>query len=254
VLSSFTRGEGDAHVVLLHGFLGSGRNLATLARDLAAAGYRVLVPDLPGHGASPPLSADPSLRELALGVLDALPADGPVCVVGHSLGGRVGIVLRSVAPQRVRRLIVLDVSPGPLRSHLGPGGVLGPLLAAPDTCAEREEMLRFLRSEGLSEPLAAWLVMNLQRGEDGGHRWRVDRAALRRLHDATRGEDLWELVRGTGRVDLCIRGGSSDFVTAADATRLQALGCVVHTLPGAGHFVHVDAPAALARGLQAALR
>src|SRR5689334_11396040 len=77
-------------LVLVHGLGGTIENWRALAPRLAAR-YRVLVPDLPGHGHSSPLpeasNVDP-LAEAVLGVADAEGIHGGVWI-GHSLGGVV---------------------------------------------------------------------------------------------------------------------------------------------------------------------
>ena len=80
----------------------------------AAAGYRVIVPDLPGYGASakPETTYDLDFFVNALsGLLDAL--DIPRCVlVGNSLGGAIALKLALDQPQRVGKLILM--APGAL--------------------------------------------------------------------------------------------------------------------------------------------
>ncbi|RPH73426.1 MAG: alpha/beta fold hydrolase, partial [Candidatus Rokuibacteriota bacterium] len=85
-------GDGPQPLALLHGFLGSGRNLATLARGLAAGApqHSVYAFDLPGHGGSPPLAADADVAAVARELLRSARARSatPWTLVGHSLGGR----------------------------------------------------------------------------------------------------------------------------------------------------------------------
>src|SRR3954471_9459347 len=66
-LSSFRIGEGDRPTILLHGFLGAGKNLRSMAQAWAQRdpSRLFLVPDLTGHGASPPLPSHPSVYTLA---------------------------------------------------------------------------------------------------------------------------------------------------------------------------------------------
>lgn len=96
----FEAGDGPA-LLLLHGFGGAAWNWAEVAPRLP--GRRLLVPDLPGHGASSPLPA-PSLA----GFADAVAAivDEPVGVVGHSLGGVVALRLAERRPDLVRGLVL----------------------------------------------------------------------------------------------------------------------------------------------------
>jgi 3-oxoadipate enol-lactonase len=88
-------------LLLLHGFGGAAWNYAELAPLLRAR--RLIVPDLPGHGGSSPLPAT-TLSGIADVVGSLL--DGPVDVVGHSMGGVVALRLAERHPTLVRRLVL----------------------------------------------------------------------------------------------------------------------------------------------------
>jgi 2-succinyl-6-hydroxy-2,4-cyclohexadiene-1-carboxylate synthase len=101
-------------VVLLHGFTGSGASWADHLEALATL-YRVIVPDLPGHGGS--TEVDPARMSvermaddlsLILNRLDAWPAD----VLGYSLGARIALRLAIAHPEAVGRLILESPSAG----------------------------------------------------------------------------------------------------------------------------------------------
>lgn len=81
-----------ASLVLLHGLGATGRVWDGLLDRLD--GWRWLVPDLPGHGASAPV-ANYSIGGLAAAVAAEVDRDRPVAVLGHSLGGAVGLALAS---------------------------------------------------------------------------------------------------------------------------------------------------------------
>lgn len=255
VLESFQLGEGEVPTVLLHGFLGSGRNLRSLAVAWSGAEprRRFLVPDLTGHGASLPMPPGADLYTLARDVVETARArgfTGPLELVGHSLGGRVSLAASLASPSDVASVMLLDIAPGPVPVDLSESGmVLNVLLQAPDTAPNRREMRAWLVDRGLSEGLADWLVMNLSSTPDGGVRWRFDRQALAELHGRVNEVDLWAAMERPGARVRCIRGGRSRYVTDADAARMEAAGCPVATLPEAGHFVHVDAPQALLQWL-----
>jgi pimeloyl-ACP methyl ester carboxylesterase len=97
----FEGGEGPP-LLLIHGFGGAAWNYEPMAPLLT--GRRLIIPDLPGHGASSPLPAAPTLAGFA-DVLASL-LEEPVDVLGHSLGGVVGLRLAERHPHLVRRLVL----------------------------------------------------------------------------------------------------------------------------------------------------
>lgn len=96
-------------IVLVHGSPGSGEVLQKLA-DLLAPQFRVIVPDLPGFGASTRDLPDYSFRvhgEYLIELLDALHIDRAQ-FVGFSMGGGVVLSIADLAPQRVAALVMLS--------------------------------------------------------------------------------------------------------------------------------------------------
>jgi esterase len=249
-LTSFSLGEGTVPTVVLHGFLGQGRNLTTLVRRWAqrAPHRRFLVPDLRGHGTSPAVDEHTSLGDLAQDVLEtaaALGPGGPADWVGHSQGGRVALAALWAEPSKVRGVTLLDIAPGPIRpGGFGSGRLLQALVAAPAQTTQRRTLREHFLGLGIDAATTDWLMMNVQAQGDT-HRWRIDRQALCRLHERLNAEDLWPAVEGgQGAKVRCIRGERSPYVTEQDVRRLREAGCEVHTVQ-AGHFVHTQALEAL---------
>ena len=119
-------GDGEP-IVLLHG-VGTNRTIWYRAAPLVAAGgnggasRRVVTPDLPGFGESPPAGAGFDLEVVADHLADGLAGaiEGPFDLLGHSLGGAVATVLAARHPELVRRLVLMapaGLTPRP--QHLG---------------------------------------------------------------------------------------------------------------------------------------
>jgi predicted alpha/beta-fold hydrolase len=100
-------------IVFLHGLLGSHTNFRTIAvRPEISHNRRVILVDMRNHGRSghheymSPLTMAADVGKL----LDDLGLDR-VSIVGHSMGGRVGMMLALRQPQRVDRVVIADVAP-----------------------------------------------------------------------------------------------------------------------------------------------
>jgi pimeloyl-ACP methyl ester carboxylesterase len=117
-----TTGQGPT-VLLLHGFPDTHQVWRKQVGVLAAAGYRVLAPDLRGYGRTdaPGGVYDYTLDKLrsdVLALLDALKIDR-VFLVGHDWGSLIGWQLATLAPQRVHRFVALSVGHPAAISHAG---------------------------------------------------------------------------------------------------------------------------------------
>jgi esterase len=247
VLAHQRIGAGPRPVILLHGLLGSARNLATLAREIAGrrGDLQVVAFDLTGHGASPALPPGADGATLAGDVLTSARALGlatPLMLVGHSLGGRVALRVAQLTPAIVAAVTLLDIAPGPLHGA-GVARVLDAVLRAPPSFASRGDARAHFEASGLGPALADWLLLNLESAGGDTYRWRIDRPALAELHAHVAREDLWPVVEGARDWVLrCVRGAASPAVSDDDARRLEAARGPVVTIAGAGHFLHTERP------------
>ncbi|WP_305045093.1 alpha/beta fold hydrolase [Geoalkalibacter sp.] len=103
-------GEGPA-LLLLHGWAQSSAVFAEVMPELARD-FRVLAPDLRGHGGSA-LGERYALEDYAADVLEMLDllGLGSLALGGWSLGGQVALRLAQSAPQRIRRLLLIGTTP-----------------------------------------------------------------------------------------------------------------------------------------------
>ena len=142
-------GPGVTTVVLLHGLTEAGTTWPDLV-DRWAEGYRIVAPDLRGHGQSPrftpqELGRAPELMlEDVLALLDAEPE--PVVLVGHSLGGNLALAAALARPDRMRALVLEDpASPGdgPAEQFVAENeAFLDSMATAADRVAQVERMSR----------------------------------------------------------------------------------------------------------------
>ena len=171
---------------------------------------------------------------------------GPAVVLGHSMGGKVGMRLALEHSELVSQLVVVDISPTKQSQGLRP--VLDAMLAIePGNYASREEVDRALGEKISDQRLRQFLLTNVERGDGGAFRWRLNLPAIdTHFEELAAAIDSNESYPGP---TLFVRGGRSDYVRDNDLDTIRRLfpSVEVATVPGAGHWVHAEAPAALVR-------
>jgi pimeloyl-ACP methyl ester carboxylesterase len=110
-MSYETRGDGEP-LVLLHGGTGIGANW-DLVFDEPPAGYRLIIPDLRGHGASTNPSGEITIQQLALDVLALLDHLGlaRASAIGMSLGAKTLLHVATLRPARLETMVLVSAAP-----------------------------------------------------------------------------------------------------------------------------------------------
>lgn len=234
-------GEGSPPFVILHGMLGSSRNWQTVGRDLAAH-RRTFALDLRNHGESP--HGDPMTYEaMVADVLAWLDARGLATadLIGHSMGGKVAMVLACRRPGRVGRLIVVDIAPKPYAwpaHRVEFAAMQGLELASLRSRAEAESRLEGAIPEW---PMRKFLVSSLER-TPAGWAWQFN---LQRLATALPELERNPLAPGDrfSGPTLFVVGGRSRYVLPGDVDAIRAHfpAARVQTLAESGHNPHIDA-------------
>lgn len=117
------RGSGDP-VLLLHGWGVDSSVIWPLAQQLAQHGYRVYAPDMPGFGATPAPEKAWTIYDYAQFVVAYLRANqlDKVHLIGHSFGGRLGLILGAEHAEQIDKMVLLDSAgvrpPTPLKTRI----------------------------------------------------------------------------------------------------------------------------------------
>jgi len=241
-------GAGLAPMLVLHGLLGSSRNWQTTGRDLAAHRH-VLALDARNHGRSPhaELMDYPVMAADLLGWMERQHVTG-ADLVGHSMGGKTAMLFACRHPERVGRLVVVDIAPKDYHSaaHRAEFAAMNELDLA-GLASRQEAELRFeARVPDLG--MRKFLTTNLERSPEGGWRWMVNLPVLTAALPALERNALAPEDRFDGDV-LFITGGRSRYVQPADhdAIRRHFPRARIATIPEAGHNPHMDAREAFVR-------
>jgi pimeloyl-ACP methyl ester carboxylesterase len=210
-------------LVLVHGANDQAGTWFTVAPALARS-YRVIIPDLPGHGESAP-QAGPIPISLILTQLEAILAnERELTLVGNSLGGWIVLLYALRHPERVSRLF-LEAS----------GGLTRPL-SSPLVARDREEAMVVLRAvHGPDVQPREWVIdALLQRATD---------SPMLRLTEVQ--EHLIEHRLGELDVPTTLVWGANDGVlplSYAEALQQAIRGSSLHVLEGAAHIPHMQQP------------
>jgi esterase len=251
-------------VLFLHGLLGRGGNWRSFGRRWVETHptWGAALVDLRLHGDSRAGFAPPhTVRTAAEDVLALVPTlNGPVeAVVGHSLGGKVVLAAQRASGQRFPRAVVLDASPSARPDGVGSEqsrDVLALLARLPREFGTRAEFVNAVEAGGQTRDIAQWLAMALQPG-DRGFVLPLDLPGLESLFRSVLAEDDWDVVGSVppGHRLAFVVGGRSGVVEPAARARLAALAPAVtlEEVPGAGHWLHVDAPEATFAAVERAL-
>ncbi|MEV2224758.1 alpha/beta hydrolase [Nocardia vinacea] len=248
-ISGLRWGEGEPELVLLHG---GAQNAHTWDTVALALNRPLVALDLPGHGHSdwwPDHLYTP--HRLADAVATAVDTVAPQAkaVIGMSLGGLTAVRLAARRPDLVRRLIIVDVTPGtgdnPNKTAAIVAFVNGPTdFGSFDEILERTVAHNPSRSV---QSLRRGVLHNARPRDDGRWIWRYDR--LRPTADGSLDfSPLWDDVSAVQAPLLLVRGARSPVVDDADVAELRRRrpGAQVAVVDGAGHSVQGDRPLELA--------
>jgi len=243
--------------LFLHGALGSGSNLRSLAVKLGKLRpeYRFCLVDLRHHGESQGAPA-PNTLEACAGDLAALMAalgQEPEVIAGHSFGGKTALMFAQLFPGRARQYWILDSNPG--TQDVAEGSevirVIQAVRATTTPAADRAHVVAELTAQGLTSGTANWLATNLQR-EPQGFVWRFNLDAIYELMLDYFRVDLWPVLesRSSDSDFRVVVAERSDRWAPQNRARLQHLvesggQAKLHVVPNAGHWLHVDNPAFL---------
>jgi pimeloyl-ACP methyl ester carboxylesterase len=231
-----SRHGGDAGpvLVLLHGLGATGEVWNGLV-DVVGDGWPgpVLVPDLPGHGRSAPLPRY-SYGSLAAAIAAALEPDRPAAVLGHSLGGVLGLTLASGwfgVPVPAVCGLGMKVRWAPPELAKAAAIATRPAMTFDTQAQAMDRALRIAGLHGLTPELPSAVTSS-----PGGWRLTLDNAAF-----GVGAPDLWGLLAAC-RAKVVLAAGANDPMSPAE--HLAEFGQPI-LLPACGHNAHLEKPQAL---------
>jgi len=234
----------NSPIVLVHGLFGSLDNLGVLARDLVND-HDIIQVDMRNHGLSPrdPVMNYPAMAQDLLDTLEAQHIE-KATFIGHSMGGKAVMALSALAPERIDRLVAIDIAPVdyPVRRHDEIFAAINAVTAS--EAKTRQQAAAVMREYLNEEGVIQFLLKSYVDGE-----WRFNVPVLWEQYPHIVG---WETIPAWDHPALFIPGGNSPYVTEAYRADLLAQfpQARAHVIAGAGHWVHAEKPEAVLRAIR----
>ncbi len=242
ILYSKILGNSKKHILILHGFLGSGDNWKSVGRKLNPLGYTIHLIDQRNHGRSfhsEKFDYDIMCEDL-FNYIKYHNINNAI-LIGHSMGGKTAMNFSLNHPKLVSKLIVLDTSP---REYPVLHQNIIDSLKEIDLSifTNRKEIDIELRKSVTQQGLRNFLTKNIYRMNDGNLNFRFNLQSLSQ-NIGKIGQKIESNTKFSSEV-IFIKGETSDYINESDKVMINNLfpNAKFYKIPNAGHWLHVDNP------------
>jgi esterase len=245
-------GQGDP-LIILHGMFGMLDNWQTIARKLSDS-FTVFIIDQRNHGRSPHKDRI-NYHLLAEDLSEFMDQHWihEAYLMGHSMGGKTVMQFADLHPERVRKLIVVDMAPRAYTDRHK--AIFDALFAVPlEQIQNRTEAEDILKKRVDSFGVRQFLLKNLSRTKEGPYRWKMNLAAISRDYN-----DILSSVKLEHPFEepvLFIKGENSNYILEEDEKEISSLfpASRIVSIPEAGHWVHSEKPQEFIREVEGFLK
>ncbi len=240
-------GEGEP-IIIAHGLFGMSDNWIPVAKKLAEK-YKVYVPDMRNHGNSLH-SENHTYRAMSCDLFEFIEDKNieKAIFIGHSMGGKTVLQFAENFPERVKKMIIEDISPAKytpsnefFKSALNHKLLLENLKTVNlNTFKNRTELTAFVNKK-FKNPFLIQLILKNIKKEKTGFAWKINiEAFYKNLSEMRREIKLSENVKTIET--LFIFGGNSPYFREKDKEYIKTFlpKSEIKIIPGAGHLIHIE--------------
>ncbi len=241
MLYSKIEGQGKP-LLIIHGFLGMSDNWKTLGSQYAAHGFEVHLLDLRNHGRS--FHSDEFSYDLM--VNDLLEYCNhyrlnDVSIIGHSMGGKVAMLFAITYPEKVEKLIVVDIGPkyyAPHHQEILAGLNAVDFSQKPSRTEVEEILYPYIPDFGTRQFLMKNLFWKTPEQLNFRFNLKVFNEKIEEIGTALPEDAIFE------KPTLFIRGGNSKYIVEADLSKIKQHfpKFLLSTIPDVGHWLHAENP------------
>jgi esterase len=256
-MNLFFREEGEGFpVVIVHGLYGSSDNWLTVAKKLSS-GYKVYMIDQRNHGRSPN-SEEHSYEAMKNDLAEFFDQQKieKAILIGHSMGGKTAMFYAADYPERIEKLIVVDIAPKDYfllndeSQYYLHNNILRAMIELDFSKIEsRKQVENFLNERIDNSSITQFLLKNVCRNkENQQYGWRLNVSVLY--------DNLDGIIKGVNAHSfddrlpiknypvLFIKGANSNYILPEDFGSIRRIypEAAIVEIPNAGHWLHAEQP------------
>lgn len=255
-MNLFFRTEGEGFpLVIVHGLYGSSDNWLTVGKKLASR-FKVYMIDQRNHGRSPK-SQDLGYEVMKNDLADFFDQHSieKAILLGHSMGGKTAMSFAADYPERIEKLIIVDIAPKDYfllndeSQYFLHRNILQAMLSIDFTRMEsRKDVEHYLLEHIDNTSIVQFLLKNVHRKKDGRFEWRLNVQVLF--------DNLDEIISGVNErwfddrlpifnyPVLFIKGEKSNYILPEDYSSIRRIypHALINVIPDAGHWLHAEQP------------
>ncbi|MCG8582385.1 MAG: alpha/beta fold hydrolase [Bacteroidales bacterium] len=254
-------GQSGPQLVILHGLYGASDNWVSIARQLEGD-YHVYLLDQRNHGQSPHSNIH-DYESMAGDLLEFLDDKkiNKAHVIGHSMGGKTAMRFALAHPERVNKLVILDIAPKSYASFSNYAQItnnheliINSLSATQLHGIKSRKAIDEQLSTNLPDAsLRHFLLKNIERTKEGGYKWRLNLPVIKQtLELIMDGFSMLNPEEHHVKIpSIFIRGEQSGYVMDEDTLIMRKYfkDAELVSIPKAGHWLHAEQPELLIKTL-----
>ena len=229
---------------IFHGLFGRGRNWQTFSKILTKnEDIIVITVDLRNHGGNE-FKKNHSYSLMINDVIQIFEHLDikKTNILGHSMGGKLAMLITLFHPQYVNRLVVADIAP--VNYPVEQNNIVQNLLNLDlNSITSRNHANELLSKNIKEEFIRTFLIQNLELHENK-YRWSINLLAIKEAMNDLRSFPFQEKVEAVNNKTLCVYGQNSDYVSKENLHIFKNVFSNISfsEIKNAGHYLHVEQP------------
>jgi len=242
ILHSIVLGDSSTPLLIIHGFLGMANNWKTMGKKWVEEGFQVHLIDQRNHGKSfwdKEFNYEVMTEDLKNYIESKNLSQ--VVVLGHSMGGKIGMNFANKYPEKIQKLIIADMSPRSYTAHHHKI-IEGLYTLNEKTISNRKEAEEHLKKYIFEKEVLIFLLKNLY--------WKNEKSLALRLNINVIKNTFQYIYKPLEKLKmvktntLFLKAENSDYILQNDIVQIKKSFCNSYfiTIKNAGHWLHIENP------------